>query len=121
MSPLKPATRVVYNRVPLINGSTVTTPYYLDKIVPMYKEATSNRTLFPKKKVTFEQDGAPAHSSKRAITELTGSYKVVWGRGVWPGNSPDLNVIENLWSVLQKGVKTDGKYCTRDTLIRRTK
>jgi hypothetical protein len=64
--------------------ATVTTAYYLDKIMPIYKEATSDKTLFPKNKVTFQQDGAPAHSSNRAMADLTGSYEVVWGRGVWP-------------------------------------
>ena len=24
-----------------------------------------------------------------------------WGQGIWPGNSPDLNPIENWWALLQ--------------------
>ena len=26
----------------------------------------------------------------------------MWGNGIWSGNSPDLNLIENLWPIVQQ-------------------
>lgn len=54
----------------------------------------------------FQQDGAPAHNSK-----LVKQWLASWleDNGLrflegWPGNSPDLNVIENCWMMLKKKV-----------------
>ena len=50
----------------------------------------------------FQQDGAPAHTSKLVRGWLKDC-------GVdyiedWPGQSPDMNPIENIWSVIKQHV-----------------
>lgn len=44
----------------------------------------------------FQHDGSPCHIAK-VMTKLLGEQNVKI-LGPWPGNSPGLNPIENLWS-----------------------
>ena len=55
------------------------------------------RTLLEKmSEAIFQQDGAPAHTSKRAQEWCSNNLPSFWRKGTWPGNSPDLSPIENL-------------------------
>ena len=70
----------------------------------------------------FQQDGAPAHTSKMVKNWLgpwlqNNGYTMLSG---WPGNSPDLNVIENAWVILKKKV-AELKPTSRDDLIDKIK
>ena len=81
--------------------------YYVDEILeksqlPTLKRtretgSTLQRKLLPDMSTDiFQQDGAPVHTFKVAIKWLENNLNSFWGKGVWPGNSPDLLPIENL-------------------------
>ena len=50
----------------------------------------------------LQQDDAPAHNSILSKTLFSENGLEVLGN--WPPNSPDFNIIENVWSLLKKRV-----------------
>lgn len=60
----------------------------------------------------FQQDLAPCHASKMV-------KKFFADKGIqcldWPGNSPDINPIENLWSICKTRLRTMD--CTTKTKL----
>ena len=52
----------------------------------------------------FQQDGAPAHTA-RLITGWFADCGIEYIKD-WPGNSPDLSPVENLWAILKAKIKS---------------
>ena len=52
----------------------------------------------------FQHDGAPAHTAKDIADWLADCGLQVLGN--WPGNSPDLSPIENLWAIMKARLRS---------------
>jgi transposase len=104
------------------SGEIINGKVYEEKILPIYLSAINNPKLIPnKRKATFMQDSAPAHNIRPVIEKIESTFPESWTQGFWPGNSPDFNVIEPVWGVLQESVFEKPTPRNREELIQRIK
>ena len=66
----------------------------------------------------FLQDGAPCHKSKKVMALLNQQEFQVMD---WPGNPPDLNPIETVWTEMKRTLKKDHTITSLPLLIRAIK
>lgn len=110
-------------------GQTVTANYYVEEILS--KTATSAMTrkenkgppteakLLPNmSRAIFQQDGAPAHRARKAQEWCRSHFPAFWEKDEWPGNSPDLSPIENLWAIVQEEINKMAPATSEGTLAR---
>lgn len=64
----------------------------------------------------MQQDNAPPHIEKSVTKLIVDNFSEHWGKGVWPGASPDLNVIENIWPLIKSSVVIEPKPKNRTEL-----
>ena len=51
--------------------------------------------------LAFQQNGAPSHTSHYTIDALSKIFDIIIN---WPPNSPDLNCIEMMWSLIDNQI-----------------
>ena len=69
---------------------------YINTVTSGLKEY---KTRLQKKELTFMQDNASCHKSQKTMDFFK---KEGYEPMVWPFKSPDLNPIENVWSIVQQ-------------------
>lgn len=90
----------VKSKFAVVVGS-MTAQRYVDTLKSYFIQNKSKSTI---KKMVFQQDNASCHTAK-----LTRAFFSEIGLTVlpWPANSPDMNPIENIWSVLKQNVENE--------------
>ncbi|KAL6455506.1 hypothetical protein MHYP_G00360460 [Metynnis hypsauchen] len=76
--------------------------------LPWFKK--KNRAF--RSKIIFMHDNAPSHAAKNTSASLAAMGIKGDKLMVWPPCSPDLNPIENLWSIIKRSVYDDGRQFT---------
>ncbi|KAI6658756.1 hypothetical protein LOD99_15079 [Oopsacas minuta] len=71
--------------------------------------------------IIFMQDGAPAHTAKLTQEWYEHNLPAFGHKAEWPGNSPHLNPIDNLWAIMKDKVDELEQAITVNGLIKNLK
>ena len=110
-------------------GQTINAEYYVEEVLKktatpaMHRQEAAGppcRTkLLPNmSQAIFQQDGAPPHRATKTQEWCRCNFPGFWEKEVWPGNSPDLSPIENLWAIVQESIIKMAPATSEKTLIR---
>ncbi|KAJ1120314.1 hypothetical protein NDU88_008488 [Pleurodeles waltl] len=77
-----------------------------------FKQWYRKKSASFKKNMVFMQDNAPSHASKYSTAWLARKGIKEGNLMTWPPCSPDLNPIENLWSIIKCEIYKEGKQYT---------
>ena len=102
----------------LPQGQTLTDNYYINNILEKevkpvlhrktVNEATNRRKLFSSNcQMMFVQDGLLAHAAKATQAWCKRNLPNFTEKTCWPPNSPDINPVESLWSIMDEVVYKD--------------
>lgn len=83
-------------------------------------ENFNSQGLFPNiREAAFHKDGAPPYIAKLVSTVLEVLASDVRGKGIWPGNSPDLNPIESTGSILKNSAYKPPNHTAKADLFKK--